>query len=115
MDPQRLLDWLDPLSAVQKSRALTLLYSGLTVGTRQLFLPGAANGKEQLIIHMLQGINELHHTVANQMTAYSFGEQGYTPDLFAQQLIGIADQYGLRGLLANTVDFVRSRNLSNEE
>jgi hypothetical protein len=80
-----------------------------------VFLPNVANAKERRIVDLLHGINELHHTVANQVTAYSFGEQGYPADLFARQLIEVADQYGLRDLLAQTVDFVRSRNLSNEE
>ena len=102
--------WLDPLSNTQKLGALAILYSGLTVGTRQVFLPDVASGKERQNINMLHGINELHHTVANQVIAYSSGKQGCPPDVFAGQLIQIADRYGLSGLLAQTVDFVRSRD-----
>ena len=31
-------------------------------------------GKERLMIHMLQGVNELHHTLANWLTAYASHE-----------------------------------------
>ena len=112
MDSQGMSEWLASLSTSGKVRALALLYSRLTIGTRQMFQPGAANGKERGIIELLHGINELHHTVANQVIAYSFEEDGYPPQLFAQQLIDIANRYRIQDLLSQTEDFVRSQNLS---
>lgn len=111
MDSQTMSEWLASLSTAEKVRALALLYSQLTIGARQFFLPGVANGREQGIIKLLHGINELHHTVANHVVACSFDQGGYPPDVFAQQLIEIASQYGIQDLLSQAVDFVRSRDL----
>ena len=111
MVPQEFSGWLAPLSLSDRVRALALLYRSLTIGTRQFFLPGVADGKERNVVRVLQGINELHHTVANQVIAYSLENDDFAPDLFAQQLFDIASQYGIRELLAQAVDFVRSRNL----
>jgi intein-encoded DNA endonuclease-like protein len=112
MDSQAISEWLASLSVMEQVRAVALLYSRLTVSTRQVFLTSVENGKERSIIHLLQGVNELHHTVANQVVGYSFDEDGYPPQLFAQQLFDIANQYGIRELLAQAVDSVRSQNLS---
>jgi hypothetical protein len=115
MESQRMSEWLGSLSNSEMLRALALFYSELTVGTRQLFQLGATNGAERGIIDVLHGINELHHTVANQLAAYSFKEGGYPHHLFVQQLLDIANQYGIRDLLAQSVDFVESQNLSIKE
>jgi len=112
MNQQALSEWLTALSARERGRALTLIYSWLTIGTRQLFLPDVPKGKEQAIIRMLHGVNELHHTVANQLMAYSRDEEGYPLQDFDQQLAKIANQYGIGGLLTQAVDFARTRNIS---
>jgi hypothetical protein len=111
MNQQTLSEWLASLSPHERSRALTLIYSWLTVGTRQLFLPDMPKGKEEAIIRMLHGVNELHHTVANQLMAYSRDEEGYPLQGFDQQLTKIANQYGIQGLLTQAVDFARTRNI----
>jgi hypothetical protein len=51
----------------------------LTISTRELFLPDRAKGKEQLVITMLHGINEFHHTLANSLLAYSTDESRAFP------------------------------------
>ena len=58
------------MSVPERIRALALIYSLLTVHTREFFLPDAAKGKEQVALHMLQGINEIHHTLANWLGNY---------------------------------------------
>jgi hypothetical protein len=70
-----------------------------------------AEGEEEAIIRMLHGVNELHHTVANQLMAYSRDEEGYPLQGFDQQLTKIANQYGIQGLLTQAVDFARTRNI----
>ena len=114
MDSQTISEWLISLSTVERLRALALLYSHMTVGTREMFLPGMANGREHAILYLLHGINELHHTVANQVTAYSLNNEGFPPDVFAEQLVEIANQYGIGDLLTRSVEFARSRNVSTK-
>lgn len=109
MDIQVFSEWLSSLSAPQRIRALIRIYSSLTVGTRQLFLPDVPKGKESAIVKMLQGINELHHTLANWLLDYSTDESKAFPvDTLGEQLVWVADQYGLKGLLNSTVEYVRT-------
>ena len=61
---------------------------------------------------MLHGVNELHHTLANQLMAYVKDEEGYPLGGFDQQLQKIANQYGIGGLLTQAVDFARTRNIT---
>src|SRR5581483_5587038 len=108
MDSQTMSEWLASLSTAQRMRALALLHSALTVEARQFFLPGVAKGREQWIINVLHGINELHHTVAN-LAIRSQDKDHDAPYVCARQLIAIASQYGIEELLSQTVDFVHSR------
>lgn len=112
MDSKTVSEWLVSLSTPEKIRALALLYSRVTIGARQVFLPGEADGKEREVINVLRGINELHHTIANGIIAYSFEEVRFSPAVFAEQLFEIVNEYGIQGLLVQALDFSRSRNLS---
>ena len=71
MDTQAFSEWLAGMSVPERIRALALIYSILTVNTRELFLPDRAKGKEQVVLHMLHGMNEIHHTLANWLVAYT--------------------------------------------
>jgi len=74
MDSQAFSEWLSWLSIAERIQALSLISSCLTVCSHELFLPNRTKGKERLMIHMLQGVNELHHTLANWLTAYASHE-----------------------------------------
>jgi hypothetical protein len=78
------------MSASQRIGALSMIYSRLTGSTRELFLPDKAKGKEQLVITMLHGINELHHTLANSLVAYSTDEtKAFPVETLSKQLLSI--------------------------
>jgi hypothetical protein len=99
----------EPVAA--KIRALSLMYSSLTVYTRELFLPESASGGEKRVIEMLRGVNELHHTISNQLARYTNDGKDYFPiEVFSKALTEIADQYRIRRFLTATLDFVRTRN-----
>jgi hypothetical protein len=66
MDSQA-FEWLASLSLSERIRALALVYSAMTVNTRQLFLPDRPNGKEAVFLDMLHGVNEIHPI--HQLTA----------------------------------------------
>jgi hypothetical protein len=112
MNSEVISEWLASLTASERIRALTLTYSQITVGTRELFLPDAAKEKEQAIMKMLRGVNELHHTLANQLLAYAFDKEGYPLQILDQQLREIANQYRIEGLLTSAFNFARTRNLA---
>jgi hypothetical protein len=101
-------EWLAPLAKTERARALTLLYSNLTVVTRQFFLPDIQKGQEEVILNMLHGINELHHTVANQLVAHASNKEPVLPlEGLSQQLLEIANQYKITGFLDSAIALAR--------
>jgi len=98
---------LAPMSASQKVSVLSMIYSRLTVCTRELFLPDRARGKEELVITMLHGINELHHTLANSLVAYSTDEtKSFPVETLSKQLEQIATEFRVQGMLTWSVESV---------
>jgi hypothetical protein len=96
---------LAPMSASQRVRALSMIYSRLTVSTRELFLPDRAKGKEQLVITMLHGINELHHTLANSLVAYSTDEtKAFPTEVLSKTLEQIATEFRVQNMLTWSVE-----------
>jgi hypothetical protein len=111
MDSQAFSEWLDSLSVSERIRALALIYSRLTVVTRELFLPDALKGKEQIGLNMLHGFNEIHHTLANWLVAYTTDERKAFPvNVLSQQLLEIANQYRIKGFVTSAVEFARTRS-----
>jgi hypothetical protein len=98
MDPQAFAEWLASLSLSEKIKALTLVYSAMTVSTRELFLPDRSKGKEQVFLDMLHGVNEIHHTLASFLLRYAHNEEDWPPQVLSQQLLEIANQYRIRRL-----------------
>lgn len=110
MNPKAFSEWLTSLPVSERIRGLTLIYSALTVGTRQLFLPDMPKGSDQAILNMLHGVNELHHTLANWLIDYATDEgQAFPVDDLCQELLDIASQYRIEGLLTSAVEFARAR------
>jgi hypothetical protein len=70
MNPHILAGWLSILSIPERIRALALLYSNLTVATRELFLPENSSGAQHNVLERLRGLNELHHKIAGQLAAF---------------------------------------------
>jgi hypothetical protein len=82
-----------------------MIYSVLTVHTREFFLPNATKGKEQVALHMLHGINELHHTLANYLGNYvNDATKAFPVETLSQQLSQIASQYHLERWLTSAVE-----------
>ena|SRR6202140_2309582 len=110
MNPETFSEWLNSLSVSEKIRGLALIYSGLTVGTRQLFQPDMPKGRDQTILYMLHGVNELHHTLANWLIDYETDEgRAFPVDDLCRELLDIASQYRIEGLLTSAVEFARTR------
>jgi hypothetical protein len=110
MNPKAFSEWLTSLPVSERIRGLTLIYSALTVGTRQLFLPDMPKGSDQAILNMLHGGNELHHTLANWLIDYATDEgQAFPVDDLCQELLDIAGQYRIEGLLTSAVEFAHAR------
>jgi hypothetical protein len=106
---QVMSEWLCSLSAPERMRALALMYSHLTVATRELFFPETTSGKERIVLELLHGVNEMHHTLANYLLRWGRGEEDWTPEALSQQLDQIARQYRIVHLLKSSVEFARTR------
>lgn len=105
--------WLLSLSTPERIRALARIYSWLTVGTRQVFLPDIPQAKGPVVIKMLHGVNELHHTVASSLLAYVTDEsKAFPAEVFSRQLFDIANQYGITSWLVQAVNLAYERGAS---
>ncbi|MGA8430664.1 MAG: hypothetical protein WB729_12655 [Candidatus Sulfotelmatobacter sp.] len=105
MDTQKFSTWLAEMSVSERIRVLALIYSILTVNTRELFLPEATKGKEQVVLHMLQGINEIHHTLANWLGSYAMDAAKTFPvETLSQQLSQIASYYRVERWLTSAIE-----------
>ena len=106
---QVMSEWMRSLSVPERMRALALMYSHITVATRELFFPQTTSGKERIVLELLHGVNEMHHTLANFLLRWGRGEEDWTPDVLSQQLLEIARQYRIVHLLKSSVEFARTR------
>jgi|SRR5215471_3260701 len=110
MDSQAFVEWFSSLSPSGKITALVRIYSNLTVGAREFFLP-EWKGKEQRVLEILRGLNELHHTLSNQLVQYlTNSEYAYSADGFGRMLLEIVNQYRLGSLLDSAIKFARIRS-----
>ena len=84
--------------------------SSLTVSARALFFPDVILGNEATTIKNLQGLNELHHTLTNQILAYLSNETPYSLEGLNDMLLEIATKFGIEVSLATAVGLARTRN-----
>jgi hypothetical protein len=110
MNAQEFAEWLDTLSLPDRIRVLIRVYSTMTIHTRELFWPGALQGKEQGGLDMLHGVNEIHHTLANFLGAYADNDASWPPQVLSQQLLEIAQQYRIVGALNSAIESARPRD-----
>ncbi len=109
MDPEAFAKWLASLPLSTRISALALIYSSLTIGSRELFSPELA-GKEPRVLDMLHGINEIHHTLSNALVAYATsGKYPHSLDGLGRMLLENAEKYCIEGYLKSAVEFARAR------
>src|SRR5262249_32730112 len=105
MNTQQFAQWLAGMPVSERIKSLALIYSLITINTREFFLPGAMKGKEQVVMRMLQGVNELHHTLANWLVNYlEDARKAFPFETLSQQLSQIANQYQLEGWLTSAIE-----------
>ena len=101
MDTQEFSEWLDGMSVPQRVRVLVHIYANLTICTREVFLPGVANGKEETVLRMLHGMNEIHHTLSNWLGNYvTDATKAFPVETLTMQLSQIASHYRIDGWLS---------------
>jgi len=114
MDAEVFADWLSSLSSPAKISALSRIYLRLTVNARELFLPDRTAGKEQRVEEILHGLNEIHHTLANQLTAYTTDEDKAPPvQVLSRILRDIESKYHLRDYLTPAFEVARSQSAAS--
>lgn len=63
-----------------------------------------------MLLEVLHGVNEIHHTLANWLTAYTVDESKAFPvKVLSEQLFQIAKHYRIEGLLTYAIEFAESR------
>jgi hypothetical protein len=105
-------EWMGTLSISSRIAALALMYSDLTVGARQMFSPDWTTEKKQRdrALEILRGLNEIHHTLANQLLDYSTDEHNARRiDVFSQILAEIESRYRLENFLIPAIEFAQAR------
>lgn len=113
MNSQDFSEWLATLSLLGRISALARIYSRLTINARELFVPDWTAGKEQRVLEILHGLNEIHHTLANQLVAYATDEhKAYSVQALSQMLLEIETSYRLGNFLTPAVEFARAQNSS---
>lgn len=110
MSPENeFVSWLSSLSLQQRARALTTICSSLTMSARTLFFPKVIPGNEATIIKYFQGLNELHHTLTNQIMAYLANKELYSLEGLNDMLMDVAATFGIESPLASAVEWARTR------
>ncbi|HET9280863.1 MAG TPA: hypothetical protein VFR24_02765 [Candidatus Angelobacter sp.] len=110
MDLEPFAEWLSGLSLQARISALSVIYLRLTVNARELFLPDRTLGKEQRVEEILHGLNEIHHTLANQLIAYTTDADKASPvQVLSRMLQDIESKYHLRDYLTSAVELARSQ------
>lgn len=113
MDPQKFAEWLEGMTVSERIRALVLIYSLLTIHTREFFLPDATKGKERAALHLLQGINEIHHTLANWLVNYvTDATNAFPVETMSQQILQIATHYRIDKWLASSIQRAQGTTLN---
>jgi hypothetical protein len=108
MDVQTFSEWLAAYSVSDRVRMLALIYSRLTIGARQLFLP-ETTGREKRVLEILHGLNEVHHTIANWLCDYARTDpKAFPVEALGQQLLEIEKRYHLEQFLTPAVEYIRN-------
>jgi hypothetical protein len=114
MDAEVFAEWLAGLSKPARISALSRIYLRLTVNARELFVLDRTAGKEQRVEEILHGLNEIHHTLANQLTAYTTdGDKASPVHVLIRILQDIESKYQLRDYLTPAVELARSQSAAS--
>ena len=114
MDAQVFAKWLSGLSLPARINALSRFYLRLTVDARELFVADWTAGKGQRVEEILHGLNEIHHTLANQLTAYTTdGGKASSVQTLSEILQEIESKYQLRDFLTPAIDLARSQGAAS--
>jgi hypothetical protein len=108
-------EWFEPLSIPSRIAALALIYSNLTLGARQMFVPDWTAGKKQRerAMEILHGLNEIHHTLSNLLLDYTVDEHNARPvEVFGQTLAEMEKRYRLENFLVTAIEFAQTPRLS---
>jgi hypothetical protein len=86
----------------------------LTINARELFVPDWTAGKEQRVEEILHGLNEIHHTLANQLTSYTTDADKASPvQSLSLILQDIENKYQLRDFLTPAIELARSQSAAS--
>jgi hypothetical protein len=114
MDAQVFAKWFSGLPLPARISALSKIYLRLTINARELFVPDWTVGKEQRVEEILHGLNEIHHTLANQLTSYTTEADKACPvESLSLILQDIENKYQLQDFLTPAIELARSRSAAS--
>jgi hypothetical protein len=80
---------------------------------RELFLP-RMEGKNQAVIKLLKGLNEIHHTIANWLVKYTVDQTKAFPiKVLCEQLQQIEDEFSLQWFLTPAIGAARQFDIGS--
>lgn len=111
MGSEAFAEWFSSLSLQAKINALSKIYLRLTVNARELFVSDWTAGKQRRVDEILHGLNEIHHTLANQLTLYTNDPNKASPaQSLSQMLKEIDSKYQLQDFLTPALEFARNQS-----
>jgi hypothetical protein len=114
MDTENFVEWFDGLSLQAKISALSKIYLRLTVNARELFISDWVSGKQLRVDEILHGLNEIHHTLANQLAVYtSDPEKASSAQRLSRLLKEIEGRYQLQDFVKPAVEFAQNSSASS--
>ena len=109
MDAQAFAEWFSGWSLAARITALSKIYLRLTINARELFVPDWTVGKEQRVEEILHGLNEIHHTLANQLAGYTTDADKASPvETLSRILQDIESKYHLQDFLPPAIEHAQS-------
>jgi hypothetical protein len=106
--------WLSGLSLPARINALARIYLRLTVNARELFSPHWTAGKERRVEEILHGLNEIHHTLANELTRYTTdGDKESLAQALSRMLQDIESKYQLEDFLTPAIELAQSQSAAS--
>jgi len=114
MDAIIFVKWLSGLSSPARINALSRIYLRLTINARELFVADWTSGKEQRVEEILHSLNEIHHTLANQPTAYTTDrDKAPSVETLSEMLQAIEGKYQLQDFLTPAIETARGQDAAS--
>jgi hypothetical protein len=112
LEADKFSTWLESLSDSSRVLALAMIYSQLTVNTREMFFQDwyTSEFRRKRAIEILHGLNEVHHTISSRLMEFASSKEEIESICYlGQALQEIESQYKLENFLTPAIEFAKAR------